>query len=104
MPKIALNTLKRIIREEMSSLREGQDHDTAAKIMSSASKLLSAVEDFKESSSEKVRAEIMTHVEEVEKVLNRIMASPMQYLDAVKPPQQKVTLKSKKEPAKDKLV
>lgn len=104
MPKIALNTLKKIIREEMSTLREGQDHDTAAKIMSSASKLLSAIEDFKESASEKVKSEIMTHVEEVEKNLNRIMASPMQYVDTMKPPAQKVTLKSKKEPAKDKLV
>jgi len=96
MPKIALDTLKKIIREEMENLREGEDHDTAAKIMTSTSKLLSAIEAFKESSSEKVKSELGEPLEKVEQVLNRIMASPMQYIDVTKPVVKKVTLKSQK--------
>ena len=96
MPKIGLEKLKKIIREEMSRLDEGEDHDTAAKIMSSATKLLSAIESFKESASEKVKAEIGVHLEETEKVLQRVVASPMQYVDVAKPVVKKVTLKPQK--------
>lgn len=96
MAKITLQTLKKIIREEVTSLREGADHETASKVMSAATKLLSAIETFKESASEKAKAEMGTNLDGVEQLLNRIVASPMQYVDAVKPPAQKVTLKPQK--------
>jgi hypothetical protein len=96
MSQIGLKKLKQIIREEMSNLREGADHDTASKIMSGATKLLSAIETFKETASEKVKAEMGTNLAEVEKLLNRIVASPMQYVDAAKPVAKKVTLKPQK--------
>ena len=96
MPKITLETLKRIIREEVSNLHEGADHDSASKVMSAATKLLGAIETFKESASEKAKAEMGSNLESVEQLLNRIVASPMQYVDATKPPVQKVTLKAQK--------
>jgi DUF438 domain-containing protein len=96
MAKIGLARLKNIIREEIENLHEGEDHDSASKIMSSATKLLSAIESFKESASEKAKAEMGTNLEGVEQLLNRIAASPMQYVDATKPPVKKVSLKPQK--------
>lgn len=96
MAKITLQTLKKIIREEVTSLHEGVDHDTASKVMSAATKLLSAIESFKESASEKAKSEMGSNLDSVEQLLNRIVASPMQYVDATKPPVKKVTLKPQK--------
>ena len=94
MPSIDLKKLKQIIREEVALVREGDDHDAAAKIVSSSAKLLKAIEAFKGSISEKVKADLGGHLEEVEKVLNRIVAPAVQHVDATKPPEKKVvTLK-----------
>lgn len=95
MPKIGLDRLKKIIREELENLYEGEDHDSASKIMSSATKLLNAIESFKESASEKVKAE-MVDLEKVEQILQRVISSPMQYVDTSKPPAKKVSLRPQK--------
>lgn len=96
MPKIALSRIKQIIREELQNLDEGQDHDSASKIMSSATKLLNAIESFKDDVSERAKGELGTNLDEVENILNRIVSSPMQYVDVAKPQAQKVTLKPTK--------
>jgi len=104
MPKIDLDRLRTIIREELSAtLTEGADHDAASKQMTSATKLLSALESFKETASEKIKAELGQCVEDMEKLLNRVIASPMQYVDTVKEKEpaapsggKKVTLKTQK--------
>jgi hypothetical protein len=96
MSKIGLEKLKKIIQEEMINLHEGIDHDVAAKILGGASKLLNAIEAFKNTASEKVKAEMGSNLEEVEKILNRIADSPMQYVDATKPTARKVSLKPQK--------
>jgi len=98
MPKIELDRLKKIIREELATkLNEGEDHNAASKQMSSATKLLGAVETFKNDASVKAKAEVGKLLEDLEKLLNRIIGSPMQYVDTTQPPQskgKKVTLKS----------
>lgn len=96
MPKIGLDVLKRIIREELERLDEGPDHDTASKQASAASKLLNAIDSFKQAVSEKTKAELGESMTQIEKVLNRIVASPLQYVDTSKPPVKKVTLKPEK--------
>jgi len=102
MSKIHLNTLRTIIREELkANLNEGADHDAASKQMTSATKLLNALEAFKESASEKIKAELGQCIDETEKLLNRVIASPMQYVDTVQPKEpvvagKKVSLKSPK--------
>jgi len=102
MAKIDLNRLKSIIREEMSNLREGDDHDAASKVMSSAAKLLGAIETFEEAATEKVKVELGEHLEAVEKLLNRVINSPMQYIVPVAPKGvvKKVSLK----PAQEKVM
>lgn len=96
MAKIGISRLKKIIREELENLREGDDHDAASKIMSAATKLLGAIESFKESASEKAKAEMGSNLEGIEKLLNRIVSSPMQYVDATNPPAKMVSLKPEK--------
>lgn len=87
MPKIELNRLKKIIREELSNrLVEGDDHNVASKQMTSATKLLNALEVFKADASAKAKAELGQPMEELEKLLNRVIASPMQYVDVTAPP------------------
>lgn len=95
MPKIGLDKVRKIIQEELVNLHEGESHESAAKIMNSAAKLLSAIEVFKENVSEKARAEV-ADLEKVEQVLQRIIASPMQYVDATKPPTKKISFKPQK--------
>jgi hypothetical protein len=96
MPSIDMKRLKQMIQEELSLLGEGEDHDAAAKMAGAASKLLNAVEAFKEVASEKAKTELEEHVLAFEKVLSRIVASPMQYVDASKPVEKRVTLKPQK--------
>jgi hypothetical protein len=101
MSKIDLRTVQRIIREEIQSLYEGDDHKTGAKVMSSAANLLSAIESFKETASEKAKAEIGETLDAVEQIVKRILDAPMQYVDTVQGPQfKKVTLK----PVKDEVM
>lgn len=98
MPKITITELRKIIAEEIQSLREGANEDQAASMASNASKLLKAIESFKEVATAKAKADMGDHVEEAEKLLKRIVASPMQYIDAPKPVAQKVTLKPGEKP------
>lgn len=96
MPKIDLNRLKTIIREEMKTLSEGADHDSATKQASVAAKLLNAVETFKEAASEKAKGDFGDSLAAVEQILTRIINSPMQYLDVPKAVVKKVSLKQVK--------
>ena len=96
MAKIGISRLKQIIREELQNINEGADEETAAKMAQAASKLLGSIEDFKEAASEKVKSEVGSHLDNVEQLLKRIVASPMQYVDAASPPVKIVSLKPEK--------
>jgi uncharacterized protein YicC (UPF0701 family) len=95
MPKIDLNRLKIIIREEIETISEGADHEAAAAVANTAAKLLKAIDAFKETSGEKLKSDVTMHIAELEKTLNRVVASPMSYVDTViKPkPTKKVSFK-----------
>jgi hypothetical protein len=96
MAKIGISRLKTIIREELQNIYEGADEDAASKIMSGASKLLNAIESFKETASEKVKAEVGSNLDGVEQLLKRIVASPLQYVDVTAPGPKVVSLKPQK--------
>lgn len=96
MPKIELDRLKKIIREEIENLNEGDAHDAATKQASVAAKLLKAIETFKNTASEKAKSDFGESISSVEQILVRIINSPMQYIDAPKPVVKKVSLKPSK--------
>jgi uncharacterized damage-inducible protein DinB len=93
MAKIGLARLKNIIREEIENLHEGEDHDSASKIAKSASDLMKAIDSFREVSSEKARAEVGQNLQTMHQVLDRIVHSPMNYVDSTEPGPKVVTLK-----------
>jgi len=99
MSKITITELRKIIAEEIKNLQEGVNEDQAAAMASNASKLLKAIESFKEVATAKAKADLGDHVDETEKLLKRIIASPMQYVDMPKPTVSKVTLKPGEKPA-----
>ena len=86
MPRIHLNKLKMIVRQEVfrkRMLREGEDRKVALDHADSAAKCLDAIEKYKEASSAKAMGEMEGALETVEKVLNRIVASPLEYGDVM---------------------
>jgi hypothetical protein len=94
MSKITLPRLKRIIQEEIEHvLNEGENHDAASKIMSAATKLISAIEAFKESSTGSASAAVSPHIDGLESALKQIVSSPMNYVDSPKPVVKKVSLR-----------
>lgn len=95
MSQIKLQRLQRIIREEIARMNEGADHDSASKLMSSATKLLGAIEAFEESATEKSKSEMSENLAALKQTLQRVITSPMQYVDSTEPGavQKKVSLK-----------
>lgn len=93
MAKIDIATLRKIILEEVKSLREGDREDSAASLSMAASKLLKSVEVFKDSASDMLKADLEHHLVEVEKILKRVIDSPTRYVDAPKKMVKKVSLK-----------
>ena len=93
MHKLTISRLKKIIAEEVSLLKEGEKEDQAAAMAQNASKLLKAIELFKASASSKALSSadaanttLEKHLLETEKMLKRIVASPMTHVDGPKQP------------------
>ena len=74
--KLDATMLRKIIFEEIQKLQEGTSEDSAADLVSSASKLLKALEAFKDSTKDKakVKADLDSHVQEMEKFLKRVIS------------------------------
>ena len=92
MPKITTTRLRQIINEELLKLHEGDREDQAAAMATAASKLLKAIEAFKSAASAKAKStmdgggsSLEKHLKESEKMLKRIVASPLEHVDGQKP-------------------
>jgi len=98
MSKINLDKLKTIIREEMKVLKEGEDHQNAVDMADASAKLLKAVEAFNDAASEKLKAEVEGGLAALTKTLERVVSSPMNYVDKVNKPviKKKVSFKPDK--------
>lgn len=85
MPAIHLKRLQQIIREELHrhTLHEGEQAKTAIDHAQAATKCLDAIEKYKEAASSKALAEMQSELDKVEQILNRVVASPLNYADAV---------------------
>lgn len=92
MPAITVNRLKKIIKEELQALHEGDIEDQGAAINRACSDLIKAVEKFKTVSSAKAKSiadssgtSLESHLKEAEKLLKRITDTPKEYVDGPKP-------------------
>jgi len=93
MPNLTISQLRQIISEEVRILREGDKEDQAAAMATTASKLLKAIESFRSAASAKAKSSMDSagislekHLQETEKMLKRIVSSPMQHVDGPKAP------------------
>jgi hypothetical protein len=91
--KISLPRLCRIIEEELQySLNEAVDHASIRVVVDAASKMLAAVETFKENANGPMITAVTPHLESIEEALEDMVSTPGSYVEK-KSTTQKVTLK-----------
>lgn len=85
MAKIQINELQKLIREELIRhfIFEGEQEDAAAEHTKDAAALLKSLEKYQTSVSSKAKAEFGDNLDQMEKILKRIVGSPLQYVDPV---------------------
>lgn len=97
-PRITIDRLREIISEEIgASVNEAVDHKGINSIVSVASKLLAAVEGFKEKAPPAAINAVTPHLSELEKTLENMINTPGSYVPQPKRAAQKVTLKAVKQ-------
>lgn len=99
--KIKLGDLRKIVKEEVTVVSEAAKeqaiHAAKAAVSSAASKLLSALEDFKESATPAAMGAVTPHLADLEKILDHMTDAPGAYVAKPKVEPKKVSLK----PVKD---
>lgn len=95
-PTVTLETLKRLIAEELHTIDEQVDHKSIHDIVAVASKLLAAVEAFKEKSPPAAINACTPHLSELERVLENMLSTPGSYVPKVKKEPKVVSLSAKK--------
>jgi len=95
-PKVSLVRLRQMIVEEIQAVNEQVDHKTINGIVGVASKLLAAVEAFKEKAPPPAINATTPHLGELEKVLENMLSSPASYVPRIKKEPKKVSLSAKK--------
>jgi len=97
-PKISLVRLRQIIQSELAehTVNETVDHNGIRDIVTIASDLLAAVEDFKENASPAAINAMTPHLGEIEKTLENMVSAPGSYVVVPKKEPQMVSLKPSK--------
>ena len=74
--------LRKIIREELAraTINEDVDHKAISDVVSSASKLLDAINTFKEKAPDTVKAAINVHIEPAVELLENMLKTPDSYV------------------------
>lgn len=71
------------MRLHASVLSEGEHAKSAIDHASAATRCLDAIEKYKEVATSKALAEMQDELNKIEQILNRVVASPLVYADAV---------------------
>jgi hypothetical protein len=96
-PKISINDLRRIVREELSPVNEQIDHKAMSAVSTAASKFLEALETFKEKAPPAAMNAVTPHVSALEKALEDMVNTPGSYVSKPKQEPKKVSLKPAKQ-------
>jgi lipoate synthase len=91
---ININDLRKIIKEEIYDLSEAVDHAGIRDVVNGASKLLAAVEAFKETAPHSAINAVTPHINQLEKTLEDMVSSPGSYVAKQKAEPKKVSLKA----------
>lgn len=92
--EISFERLQQIIKEEVSSLVEAVDHKSISDVVGVASKLLSAVENFRAKAPAAAINALTPHLGEVEKMLENMLSTPGSYVPVAKKEPKRVSLKA----------
>jgi hypothetical protein len=97
-PKISLLRLRQLIKEELAqgAVNEQVDHKSINAVVGVASKLLAALEGFKEKAPPAAINATTPHLGELEKVLENMLSAPGSYVPQPKKEPKKVSLKPAK--------
>jgi hypothetical protein len=97
-PKISLIRLRALINEELraATVNEAVDHKGISSIVAVASKLMAAVDGFKEKAPPAAINAVTPHLAELEKVLENMVSSPGSYVPQPKKEPKRVSLKATK--------
>lgn len=97
-PQINMQKLRQIIKDEIGqkTVKEAVDHKSINSIVTVASKLLAAVEGFKEKAPPSAINAVTPHLGELEKMLEHMVSNPGSFVPQPKKVPQKVSLKASK--------
>lgn len=95
--KISKERLQHIIRDEIAGLSESVDHKSINSVVGVASKLLAAVEMFKEKAPPAAINAVTPHLAAIEKALENMVSTPGSYVPVPKKEPKRVSLKAVKE-------
>jgi len=90
-PKISVLQLRRLIREEAKAQSV---HAAKAAVSGAASKLLGAIDDFKEKATPAALGAATQHMAELEKLLNHMTDAPGAYIEKQKVEPRQVSLRA----------
>jgi hypothetical protein len=88
--------IQEVMKEEMANVNEAVDHKSINGIVTVASKLLAAVEVFKEKAPPAAINAVTPHLGELEKMLENMVSSPGSYVPVPKREPKIVSLTAKK--------
>jgi len=97
--KFKLTDLRRIVKEELTSLKEQVDHTSIRDVVTKASELLAAVEEFKAEAAAPVINATTPHLDELERVLEDMVSTPGSYVSKPKVEPKIVSLRAVKSEA-----
>lgn len=101
--KLKLGDLRKIVNEELTSLNEAAKeqavHAAKAAVSSAASKLLSAIDDFRDVATPAALSAVTPHLEALAKTLDHMNDAPGAYIVKPKVEPKKVSLKPVKDEA-----
>ena len=92
---IDVDRFREMVREELAALREGADHASVHGVVSSASKLMGALEKFKESAPAEVTGALSDLLDPLEKRLDHMLDAPRAYVPKLRPEPKRVSLVKK---------
>ena len=95
--KINIDSLRKIIKEEISQLNEQIDHAGIRDVVTGASKLLAAIETFKGAAPHSAINSVTPQIDQLEKILEDMISTPGSYVSKPKQEPKKVTLKPVKQ-------
>lgn len=91
--KISLDRVREIIKEEIDDMNEAVDHNGIRDIVTVASKLLAAVEGFKEKASSHAINAVTPALSQLEQTLEDMVSTPGSYVVKPRPEPKRVSLK-----------